>query len=98
MDRIERDDCHQLRSGLHEMSNPQRSRTDGASHRRGDRGVGQVKCHLLFDCSGAIQLRGSLGSFDGENVDLPLGRERPDFPCCNCGIFSRNAASVCCAR
>jgi hypothetical protein len=43
-------------------------------------------------------LRGSLGSFDGENVDLPLGRERPDFPCCNCAIFSRNAASVYCAR
>jgi hypothetical protein len=87
-----------LRSGLRELSNPQRSRTDRAIHRRGNRGVGQFKCHLLFDCSGAIQLRHSLGSFDGENVDLPLGRERPDFPCCNCAIFSRNAASVCCAR
>jgi hypothetical protein len=35
MDRIERDDCHQLRSGLHEMSNPQRSAVAGQAAHRG---------------------------------------------------------------
>src|SRR4029077_20402652 len=53
----------ELRSGLNELSNPQRSRTDRAIHRRGNHGVGPVKCHLLFDCSGAIQLRVRTSTF-----------------------------------
>ena len=76
IDRIQRHHRHQLRSGLHELADAQRTRSDGAVNRRGDLRVGQVQRRLRFDRAGAIQLRHGLGAFAGENVDFSPRRQQ----------------------
>ena len=71
-DRIQRYHRHQLRSGLHELTDPQRPRADRSVNGCCDPGVGQVQRRLLRDRAGAIELRDRLGLFGGEHVDLLL--------------------------
>ncbi len=61
-----------MRSGLHELTDPERPRTDGAVHWCCYARVGQIERHLLIDGAGVIELCDRLGAVRGENVDLLL--------------------------
>ena len=79
IDRIERDDRHQLRAGLHEFTDTERPGADGTVDRGGDLCIGQIERRLPLHGPCAIDLRCRFGSFGGENVHFLLRGEQAGF-------------------
>ena len=65
VDRIQRHHGHQLRSGLHKLSDPHRPRANRAVNRRGHLRVRQVQLGLLLHTVRAIGLRHRLRALGG---------------------------------
>src|SRR4051812_1271935 len=52
VDRVERHYRHQLRSGLHELTDPERAGAYSAVYGRNDLGVGEIEFSLLLESTG----------------------------------------------
>ena len=62
--------------GLHELTDPERARADGAFDGSCDLRVRQVQRRLRFDRTGVVELRHGLVPFGGKHLDLLLRRDQ----------------------
>ena len=89
VDCIQRHDRHQLRAGLHILSDPERARADRAIHRCLDLRVGKIERGLLSTARARSTCATALARSVVRTSTLRCGGERPDFACCTCAVPAR---------